>query len=118
MRGDVLGQGSAALPQGKRVSLAILTGPRQGDVVTLERPRVLIGRAGGGVDADIEIVDPEVSRSHATVTCHGPRVVLRDLGSTNGTFVGLDRVEERDLEDHAEFRVGSTCFMLILADAE
>ena len=118
VRGSVLGQGSAALPHGKRVSLAILAGPRQGDVVTLERPQVLIGRAGGGVDADIEIDDPEISRAHATVTCHGHRVVLRDLGSTNGTFVGLSRVEERDLEDHTEFRVGSTCCMLILADAE
>ena len=97
---------------------AILEGPRQGDVVTLDRPQVLIGRAAGGVGANIEIPDPEVSRANATLTCQGHRIVLRDLGSTNGTFVGLDRIEEREIEDHAEFHLGRTRFMLIVADLE
>ena len=114
VRGSAAGQGSAALPPGKRVSLAI----RKGEVVTLDRPQVLIGRVGGQVGANVEVPDPEVSRAHATVTCHGPRIVLRDLGSTNGTFVGADRIEERQIEDHAEFRLGRTRFMLIVADQE
>ncbi len=118
VRGSAAGPGSAALPPGKRVSLAILEGPRKGDVVILDRPQVLIGRAGGRAGANVEIPDPEVSRAHATVTCHGPRFVLRDLGSTNGTFVGADRIEERQIEDHAEFRLGRTRFMLIVADQE
>ncbi len=118
VRGSVAGQGSAALPLGKRVSLAILEGARKGDVVTLERPQVLIGRAGGRAGANVEIPDSEVSRAHATLTCQGARVVLRDLGSTNGTFVGADRIEEREIEDQAEFRLGRTRFMLIVADQE
>jgi pSer/pThr/pTyr-binding forkhead associated (FHA) protein len=44
--------------------------------------------------------------------------VLRDLGSTNGTFVGEERINEKEMENHAEFRIGRTRFMLILADAE
>ena len=118
MRSGTLGQGPAALPPGKSVSLAILEGPRKGEVVTLDRPQVLIGRAGGRAGADVELPDPEVSRAHATLTCQGLRIVLRDLGSTNGSFVGPDRIEEREIEDHAEFRLGRTRFMLIVADRE
>jgi pSer/pThr/pTyr-binding forkhead associated (FHA) protein len=45
-------------------------------------------------------------------------LIVRDLESTNGTFVDGQRTREHELEDHAEFQVGSTRFMVILADAE
>jgi serine/threonine-protein kinase len=107
-----------SLPAGKRVSLAFLSGARQGEVIVLSRPTALLGRSGGRAGADIELADPEVSRAHALVECHGTRVVLRDLGSTNGTFVDERRIDERTLEDKGEFRLGSSRVMLILADAE
>ncbi len=109
---------SPALPSGKRVSLAILTGPRKGEVFNLDRPRALIGREGGRANAAIEIPDPEMSRAHAIVECHGSRIVLRDLDSTNGTFIGTERITECELENHGEFRVGRTQFMVILGDLE
>ena len=84
--------------------MAVLSGPRKGDVFVLERPRLALGREGGG--ADVQVPDPDVSRSHAALECHGTRVVLRDLDSRNGTFVGEERVTQRDVEDHAEFRLG------------
>jgi hypothetical protein len=117
IRGNT-GRGSLALPEGKRVCLAFLSGPRQGEVFVLSQPRVLIGRRGGQVWADIELPDPEVSRAHAVVECHGGRAVVRDLGSTNGTFVDRKRIEERELEHQGEFRVGGTRLMLIIADTE
>src|SRR5258708_1259090 len=109
---------SLALPTGKRVSLAILTGPRKGEVFILDRPRTVIGREGGRANAAIEVPDPEMSRAHAIVESHGSRIVLRDLDSTNGTFVGTERISECALESHGEFRVGHTQFMVILADSE
>jgi serine/threonine protein kinase len=118
VRGSVAGPGLAVLPPGKRISLAILEGPRKGQVVILDRPLVLIGRAGGHAGANVEVPDPEVSRAHATVTCQGTRVVLRDLGSTNGTFVGKNRIDEHEIGDQVEFRVGRTRFVLIVADEE
>jgi S-DNA-T family DNA segregation ATPase FtsK/SpoIIIE len=108
------GRVSLALPQGKRVSLAILTGPRKGDVVLFDKPRMIVGREGG--QAEVQLADPEVSRHHASVECLGSRIVVTDLGSRNGTFVGTERIQTRELEDHAEFRVGGTILMLILAD--
>jgi len=105
-----------ALPSGKRVCVAVLAGPRQGEIFPLERPRALIGRAGGRASADIEVPDSEMSRAHALVECHGSRIVLRDLQSTNGTFVAEERIVECELEDRAEFRLGMTRFMVIVTD--
>lgn len=107
------GQG-LALPRDKRLSIAILTGRRKGDVIPLERPRTVLGRKGAR--ADVEIDDPEMSRAHAALECHGSKVVLRDLESRNGTFVGEQRVESRELEDRSEFRLGGTSLMLIVSD--
>jgi serine/threonine protein kinase len=113
------GSGAFALPPGKRVSLAFLSGTRQGEVFVLSRPTALIGRSGGRAGADIELADPETSRAHAVVECHGSRIVVRDLGSTNGTYVEERRIEEEGaVEDKSEFRVGSTRIMLVLSDAE
>ncbi|HET6900626.1 MAG TPA: FHA domain-containing protein, partial [Vicinamibacteria bacterium] len=61
--------------------------------------------------------DPDVSRTHAVVECHGPRIVLRDLDSRNGTFVGADRITQRDVEDRTEFRVGATTLVVLVTDA-
>ncbi len=119
---DTARRGSAgatrAFPPGKRVSLAILSGPRQGDVFLLSRPQALIGREGGHAGADLELPDAEASRAHAMLECYGSRIVVLDLGSTNGTFVGEERITEQALEDQGEFRIGRTGIMLILADQD
>jgi hypothetical protein len=109
------GRSTLALPKGKRVSLAAVAGPRKGDVFPFTTPRLLIGRAGGGAGAEVELADADVSRKHATVECHGTRVVLRDLASTNGTFVGEERIDSRELQDGGEFRVGLSRFLLVVA---
>jgi hypothetical protein len=102
------------LPARKRVSVVVATGPRKGNRVTLDRPRLTLGRAGGG--ADLDVPDPEMSASHAAIECHGERIVLRDLGSQAGTVVGDDRIGRREIEDQTEFRLGGTTFLLLVAD--
>jgi pSer/pThr/pTyr-binding forkhead associated (FHA) protein len=101
-----------SLPADKRVSIATLSGERKGDVVVLAQASVVIGRQGGG--ADIELPDADVSRQHAAVDCRGARIVLRNLGSRNGTFVDEQRVQTKDVEDKSELRVGSTRLMPML----
>jgi pSer/pThr/pTyr-binding forkhead associated (FHA) protein len=102
-----------ALPEGKRASLAILSGARQGEVVALRVPRFLIGRDGGG--ADLELGDPDVSKRHASLEYGGEGFVLRDLDSRTGTWIGEERVERRVLEDRAEFRLGGVRLLFILS---
>jgi pSer/pThr/pTyr-binding forkhead associated (FHA) protein len=42
--------------------------------------------------------------------------VLRDLGSRGGTFVGDERIGQREIEDQVEFRLGGTTFLLLVND--
>ena len=64
----------------------------------------------------LEPPDPEISPRHAAIECHGERIVLRDLGSKAGTFVGDDRVGQREIDDQTEFRLAGTTFLLLVAD--
>lgn len=102
------------MPQDKRVSLAILSGKSTGQVVNCTRSRVIIGRN----DADVVVDDEEVSRRHAMLEIRDDRFFLKDLGSTNGTFVDERKIQEMEINDRGEFRVGTTQIMLIVAPAE
>ncbi|HMM94375.1 DUF3662 and FHA domain-containing protein [Phycicoccus sp.] len=62
--------------------------------------------------ADIILDDPGISRRHSElrVTTDGPHFVtsVRDLGSTNGTFVNGERITSTHLEDGDRITVGRT----------
>ncbi|WP_270888695.1 FhaA domain-containing protein [Pedococcus sp. 5OH_020] len=62
--------------------------------------------------ADIILDDPGISRRHSEVrvTNDGPHLVasIRDLGSTNGTFVNSERVTSQRLSDGDRITVGRT----------
>ena len=47
---------------------------------------------GRSPECDLQLPAADASRRHASVTWHGGRAVLRDLGSTNGTFLNGQRV--------------------------
>ena len=59
---------------------------------SLPGSRMLVGRAHGGVGAGLELNDDSVSRRHAEVVAVAGRWEVRDLGSTNGTWVGGRRL--------------------------
>ena len=72
---------------------------------------VVLGRAPG---ADVLVLDPSVSRRHARLAI-GERIVLTDLGSSNGTKVDerrLDANEECSLRIGSSFWLGSTTVVL------
>jgi FHA domain len=71
------------------------------------RRTVVVGRSP---DCDVVLLsDHEVSRRHAQFTRTPDGVVVEDLGSTNGTFVGPDRVDGRRLLRVGEIvRVGAS----------
>jgi hypothetical protein len=70
----------------------------------ITRPVTRIGR---GSDADLRIDDAGVSRNHVEVLL-GREVLLRDLGSTNGTYVNGVQVGEVVLRDGDVIRLGGT----------
>jgi eukaryotic-like serine/threonine-protein kinase len=57
---------------------------------------------------DLGAADKYVSGVHCAIEVHGRACVVRDLGSTNGTFVNGRRVESADLRPGDEIRVGRT----------
>jgi predicted Zn finger-like uncharacterized protein len=99
-----------SLPPGKNIALAVLSGPAKGLVYALEKPWVVIGRTAG----DVLINDPNVSRWHCAVEVTGDVVRVRDLDSTNGTFVGAERIRASDLRHLSEFRVGESVVLLTI----
>jgi adenylate cyclase len=67
-----------------------------------------IGRKG---DNEITIADPSASRRHAEVGFNPLKdvITLTDLGSTNGTYVNRERVEDdRQLQNNDTIRIGGT----------
>jgi hypothetical protein len=70
----------------------------------LSGEQITIGRA---VECDIVITSKRVSREHARVRRDGWRVVLEDMGSTNGTFLNDERImSSTPLHDEDRIKVG------------
>lgn len=89
----------------RRMRVRIESGPGIGQEAVFDRDIV---RIGSNQSNDVVIDDDTVSRAHAEIvrTSHG--VLLRDLNSTNGSFVGPIRVREVYLPDGQRFKVGLT----------
>ena len=77
-----------------------------GQAYPLVRAITLMGR---GTDADIRVEDPGVSRKHCEIVVGNP-AIIRDLKSTNGTFVDGDRIDECTLTEGAIVKLGGTAF--------
>lgn len=112
--GDAQRMGLLQLPKNKRFSLAVIQGLATGQIFPISSTRTLIGRSG----ADINIDDPEASRQHAALEIVADVAILRDLGSTNGTWIELDRIEQHQLSNQQEFRIGSHVLMFIVTDVD
>jgi diguanylate cyclase (GGDEF)-like protein len=89
-----------------RPCLVVIAGKELGERIDLDDADVIIGRADSSrlyINSDL------VSRHHATISFVGGRYVLRDEGSTNGTFVNDMRITEpRPLDDGDTVKIGRT----------
>jgi len=98
------------LPAGEHVKLCVVIGPSQGTEFEITKSITTIGRMGGG--ADVEIDDPEVSRSHCAIEVRREGILLHDLRSTNGTYLRNSRISVARLEQMSIFRIGTSQLQL------
>jgi len=75
------------------------------------------GMTFGREDCDVNLIDPEVSRRHATIRADGGSFAIEDLGSTNGTFVNDERISGARVLAHGDtVRLGSTIWTVQVAE--
>jgi len=113
-----------AINETSQPRLVVVTPRRTWEVSLGEVDELSIGRTD---DNMLVLEHPKVSRNHAEVQRKGGIYVLKDLGSTNGTWQGEDRVDQLILQDGDEFHIGEASIVfkngfqeesLTLADAK
>jgi hypothetical protein len=62
---------------------------------------------GRGFANDFKLEDPSVSGSHCQLVVNGGAVLIRDLGSTNGTYVNRSQIKEASLLPGQVIRMGA-----------
>ncbi len=101
-----------ALPQAARTAQTFVLRMVKG-MPADARYRIVDGmRVGRNTESEVFLVDPSVSRNHAVLELRGGDVVVRDSGSTNGTFVNGERVQLRTLHLGDRVAFGKTEMML------
>src|SRR5215831_12109831 len=91
-----------------RAYLVVLAGVSAGEMFKITAEKTLIGR---GAHVSLRITDDGVSREHCQLLREGERIVLVDLGSTNGPYCNGARVDRRDLCDGYRIMGGSTTIL-------
>src|SRR5579883_3492327 len=86
----------AERPASKDACLVVIYGLELGRRYGLETSSSVIGRSS---KAEIQIDQESVSRNHAKLINTGKSIILRDLGSTNGTYVNDQLIDEYVLKD-------------------
>ena len=96
--------GEPRIIPGLKVAVEETDGYSRGKRYAIVKPVTIIGRS----KSEILLDDPEVSRRHATIEVYGEKVIIKDLGSTNGTFLNGLGVKMAFVKDGDMVQVGNT----------
>ncbi|HEY5957789.1 MAG TPA: GGDEF domain-containing protein, partial [Polyangiaceae bacterium] len=93
---------------GASACFIVLSGQAIGRIYKLTEAKYTIGRSE---QAEICIDDEGISRLHAGVVCYDKSVILKDLDSTNGTFVNGEPIRVRTLGNGDRVQLGATTIL-------
>ncbi len=97
---------------GREGCLVIIYGDDLGRRVRLGPEPTVVGRS---THCDVQLDQESVSRNHARISRYRNNYVIRDLGSTNGTYVNDELVDEVALRDGDQVKIGHTIFKFIVS---
>jgi pSer/pThr/pTyr-binding forkhead associated (FHA) protein len=98
-------EGFAFRERAMNLRLAIVGGKQAGTEIPIRKPQFLIGRGDG---CHLRPQTSLVSRKHCAITVEAGLVALEDFGSTNGTFLNDERIEQRcTLKNGDRIKVGA-----------
>src|SRR5262245_34349666 len=83
--------------------LVVLSAGLNGRTHELNVDKTTIGRVE---DNTFQIADPSVSSHHCEVLLRGGDIVIKDLNSTNGTFLNGEKISESVVKPGQTFRLG------------
>jgi DNA-binding NtrC family response regulator len=89
----------------KKMRFVVVKGRDAGREMVLQKAQAAVGTLAGN---DLVLTDPTVSRRHAVVEERSDGYLLRDLDSTNGTFLDNVRVREGYISPGSVIRLGET----------
>ena len=95
---------------GARYQLLVLDGAHRGETYPLKGGRFTSGRKEKN---DLVLQESTVSGFHLEIAVEGEALILRDLGSTNGTLLDGRRIDEVPLAHGDTFSVGSIRIRLV-----
>ncbi|HVT09209.1 MAG TPA: sigma 54-interacting transcriptional regulator [Polyangia bacterium] len=101
----ILDGGAPVIRQSGGGRLLVVKGPDRGELFEVSTAPITLGSGQG---CDVLLSDPTVSRRHLEAAPGPDGVVLRDLGSTNGSFVQGARFQELTLGFGTEVTIGKT----------
>jgi hypothetical protein len=97
-------------PRGEPRVLVVTQGSQAGQSAALADGVIMIGR---GADCQIILDDDYVSTRHARIAASGDQWYVEDLGSTNGTYLGSQRITQpTTIGLGAQVRIGKTILEL------
>ncbi len=102
---SILEPGVTIIRQSGRGRLLVMKGPDRGESIAVAAGGITIGSGAG---CDVLLTDPAISRRHLALEPGAEGVVLRDLGSTNGSYVQGARFQELTLGFGTEVTIGKT----------
>ena len=103
-----------ALPSGSAL-LVVQRGPGAGSRYLLDSDLSTVGRHP---ESDIFLDDITVSRRHVEFRREGESFRVHDVGSLNGTYLNGDRVDDAELQNGDEVRIGKFRLIFFASDAK
>jgi adenylate cyclase len=88
-----------------QITITVLAGIEQGQSYKITRPTTSIGRSS---TCDIVLTDPLISRQHCQIILGMSGVHVKDLGSTNGTFINGAKISESPIRTQDIIAIGNT----------